>query len=66
MIPVSSPLPGMQACAGLLTLIPRPDGDGDPGLGEQSPIVETGTDSWRFKKTLERQRRKGVGSQKTR
>jgi DNA replication protein DnaC len=24
-------------------------------------IVETGTESWRFKKTLERQRRKGVG-----
>ena len=29
-------------------------------------IVETGVDSWRFKKTLERQRRKGVGAQKTR
>ena len=29
-------------------------------------IVETGAESWRFKKTLERQRRKGVGSQKTR
>jgi len=29
-------------------------------------IVETGTDSWRFKKTLERQRRKGVVAQKPR
>jgi DNA replication protein DnaC len=27
-------------------------------------IVETGTDSWRFKKTLERQRRKGVVARK--
>lgn len=27
-------------------------------------IVETGTDSWRFKKTLERQRRKGVTARK--
>jgi DNA replication protein DnaC len=27
-------------------------------------IVETGTDSWRFKKTLERQRRKGGGRRK--
>lgn len=27
-------------------------------------IVETGTDSWRFKKTLERQQRKGVRSRK--
>jgi hypothetical protein len=24
-------------------------------------IIETGTESWRFKKTLERQQRKGVG-----
>jgi DNA replication protein DnaC len=29
-------------------------------------IIETGTDSWRFKKTLERQRRKGVITQKPR
>ena len=29
-------------------------------------IVETGTDSWRFKKTLERQRRKGVVASKPR
>lgn len=29
-------------------------------------IVETGTESWRFKKTLERQRRKGVRGQKPR
>ena len=29
-------------------------------------IVETGTDSWRFKKTLERQKRKGVAARKPR